>query len=119
MTELFPYEPAAVNRILVVSLVDVDPSGPYDLPLVLQGLMPWDFVVHSLVPNVSHLFTSGLHDLPSVELHACEIIPGQGGRNVSSLVLMLGQSAKAEIFITPRLSLRSGSGTRGVDLRVV
>ena len=78
IVELLADEPAAIDRVLVVPFVDVDPSGPDYLPLVLQGLMPWDFVVHSFVPDVGNLLTSGFNDLPNIELHAREIIICQG-----------------------------------------
>ena len=60
-----------------------------------KGLMPGYLIIYPFVPEVGDLLRAGLHDLTRVELHAREIVIGEGGRDVSRLILVMGKPPQA------------------------
>ena len=82
VVELLSDEPASIGGVFIIPFIDVYPSGPYDLPFASQGLMPGYILVYPFIvrdsSEVCDLLRAGLDNLPRIELHAREIVPGQG-----------------------------------------
>ena len=78
VVELFTDEPAAIDGVLIIPLVDVYPAGSYDLPFAFKGLMPGYLIIYPLIAEACDLLRAGLDDLARVELDAREIIISEG-----------------------------------------
>ena len=68
-------------------------------------------VIDSLVTEVGDFLGASFDDLACVQLHASEVVPSEGGRDVSRLVLVLRQPAQTQHLFPRSWTNGSGNGT--------
>ena len=61
VVELFPNEPTSVHWVLIIPLIDINPSGLYDLPFASQGLVPGYLIIYPFISEVRDLLSCLLY----------------------------------------------------------